>query len=57
MAERENKEQRRQRQSREVEESQKALRDSIAHTQELLDQSDEMLKRHRRESEDGEDGR
>lgn len=52
MTERESREQRRARQSREVEDSQKALRDSIANTQTLLDQSDEMIKRHRRESED-----
>lgn len=49
----ETREERRRRQTREVEESQKALRDSIAKTQSLLDQSDAMLKRHRRESEDG----
>lgn len=54
MAERESKDERRKRQAREVEESQKALRDSIAKTQSLLDQSDEMLRRHRRESDDEE---
>ncbi len=43
---------RRERQAREVEESQRELRESIAKTQRLLDQSDEMLKRHRREDEE-----
>jgi hypothetical protein len=37
------------RQAREVEQSQRELRDSISRTQRLLDQSDEMLKRHRQE--------
>lgn len=46
---RETKDQRRRRQAHEVEESQRGLRDSIKKTQDLLDQSDEMLKRHRRE--------
>ena len=45
---------RREQQTREVEESQDALRKSIAETQRLMDQSDEMLKRHRREAEDDE---
>ena len=52
MADRESKDQRRERQTREVEESQKALRESIAKTQTLLDESDEMLRRHRRESDE-----
>lgn len=56
MAERESKAEQRDRQSREVEASQQELRNSIAQTQHLLDESDEMLKRHRRECEaqDGE---
>lgn len=37
--------------AREVEQSQKDLRDSIAETQRLVDKSDEMLARHRRERE------
>ena len=45
----ESREQRRERQSREVEESQQALRESIEKTQELLDASETMLKRHRQE--------
>ena len=45
---------RRERQSREVEESQQALRQSIEKTQQLLDASESMLKRHRQERE-GED--
>lgn len=51
----ETREQRRERQARELQESQKALRDSIAKTQSLLDQSEEMLKRHRRESDEAGD--
>jgi hypothetical protein len=43
---------RRERQTREVEESQQELRDSIAHTEHLLSQSETMLKRHRRECDD-----
>ncbi|WP_167737368.1 hypothetical protein [Sphingomonas parva] len=47
----ETREERRERQSREVEESQQALRQSIEKTQKLLDESENMLKRHRRERE------
>lgn len=45
--------------AREIEESQKALRSSISEAQRLVDKSDEMLLRHRREQdeEDGEPGR
>lgn len=42
---------RRAQQAREVEESQAKLRASIAETERLMDASDEMLKRHRRELE------
>ena len=42
---------RREQQAREVEESQTALRKSIAETQLLVDKSEEMLERHRRERE------
>lgn len=42
---------RREQQAREVEDSQTALRNSIAETQRLVDLSDEMLERHRRERE------
>lgn len=42
---------RREQQAREVEDSQAALRKSIAETQRLVDESDLMLKRHRRERE------
>ncbi|HEY0011382.1 MAG TPA: hypothetical protein VGB79_00855 [Allosphingosinicella sp.] len=38
----------------EVEDSQRALRESIDATQRLLDASDAMLKRHRRECDDEE---
>lgn len=51
----ESKDQRRTRQNREVEESQQGLRDSIKKTQHLLDQSEEMLRRHRKEDEDAGD--
>ena len=40
---------RREQQAREVEESQAKLRANIAETQRLMDLSDEMLRRHRRE--------
>lgn len=42
---------RREQQAREVEESQTALRKSIAETRLLVDKSEEMLERHRRERE------
>lgn len=42
---------RREQQSREVEANQKALRESIAETERLVDESDEILRRHRREQE------
>ena len=51
----ESRDQRRHRQAREVEESQRGLRESIRKTQDLLDQSDEMIRRHRKEEEDGGD--
>ena len=41
-------------QAAEVEESQTALRESIAHTEHLVSKSDEMLERHRRERENDE---
>ena len=43
---------RRDQQAHEVEESQAKLRASIAETQRLMDESDEMMKRHRREREE-----
>ena len=55
MVDPENRRQRRERHTREVEEAQRGLRESIAKTQKLLDASDEMLKRHRRECESDED--
>lgn len=52
----ETREQRRHRQAHELEESQRGLRDSIRKTQDLLDQSDELIRRHRKEEQDaGED--
>jgi hypothetical protein len=44
---------RRDRQSAEIEISQAKLRDSIAETGRLVDESDKMLRRHRKECEDG----
>ena len=52
MADRKTRSERRDQQAREVEESQAKLRASIAETQRLMDASDEMLKRHRRELDD-----
>ena len=46
---------RREQQAREVEESQAKLRANIAETQRLMNQSDEMLRRHRRELEEDEE--
>ena len=43
---------RREQQAREVEESHAALRASIAQTQHLVVESDQVLKRHRRECEE-----
>lgn len=40
---------RREQQSREVEESQRGLRESIAETDRLVEESDAMLRRHREE--------
>ena len=49
MPDKEKRLQRREQHTREVEASQAALRKSIAETERLVDESDEMLKRHRRE--------
>ena len=49
MPDKEKRRQRREQHTREVEASQDALRKSIAETERLVDQSDAMLKRHRRE--------
>lgn len=51
----ESRDQLRNRQAREVQESQDALRESIAKTQDLLDESENMLKRHRRERDEAAD--
>lgn len=50
----ESREERRERQASEVEQSQRDLRASIDKTQQLLDQSEEMLKRHRDEDDEAE---
>ena len=47
--------QRRERQAREVQESQERLRESIANTQRLLEESNAMLQRHRQERESQDD--
>jgi hypothetical protein len=54
MADNESRKQRGERHEAEIEESQRALRDSISRTERLLNESDEMLKRHRREREEDE---
>lgn len=41
-------------QSREIEENQEALRRSIAETERLVSQSEDMLRRHRRERDEDE---
>ena len=51
MSDRKKRAERREQQAQKVEQSQAALRDSIVATQRLMDASDEMLKRHRRECE------
>lgn len=43
---------RREQQTREVEASQQAMRESIAETDRLVGESDEMLRRHRQERDD-----
>jgi len=55
MSDSETRSERRDRQTREVEDSQQELRVSIEKTQQLLDQSDAMLKRHRQECDDAGD--
>lgn len=55
MNEHENRKQMRERQAREVEESQRELRESIANTERLLTQSNDMLKRHGKEREEQDD--
>jgi hypothetical protein len=54
MADPETRIQRRERHAQDVEESQKQLRENIAKTNKLLDDSDKMLKRHRLECDDAE---
>lgn len=47
---------RRNQRNREVEDSQKAMRASTAETQRLMDESDKMIQRHRRECEEDDAG-
>ena len=51
----ETREERRNRHAHEVEESQRGLRESIRKTQDLLDQSDELIRRHRQEDDEASD--
>lgn len=51
MAEKISRSKRREQQAREVEESQQQLRDNIAEADRLVDESEEMLKRHQLERE------
>jgi hypothetical protein len=52
MPNKETRQRRRDDQAREVEESQQALRNSIDETRRLMDASDEMLRRHRKQCEE-----
>ena len=54
MPDRKTKAERRAQHTKEVEQSQAAMRLSISETQRLVDESDAMLRRHRREIEDDE---
>ena len=56
MAEREDRAARQNRHAEEVEKSHAALRNNIAEAGRLVDASDAMLKRHRKECEDDEEG-
>ncbi len=55
MADKDKRAQRHEQQAREIEASQAALRDSINETHRLVEASEEMLKRHRREREQDEE--
>ena len=52
MPDKKSKADRRAQQAREIEESQAALRSSIAETERLVSESDKMLRRHHKERED-----
>lgn len=52
MSDKKQRAERREQHSREVEASQKALRESIAETERLMGESEEMLRRHRKECDD-----
>jgi hypothetical protein len=52
MSDKKKRAERREQQSREVEASQKALRESIIETERLVGESEEMLRRHRKECDD-----
>ena len=54
MPERQKRRERRDQHAREVEAGQEALKQSIAETRRLVDESDEMLRRHRRECDEDE---
>ena len=56
MSDKKKRAERREQQSREVEASQKALRESITETERLVGESEEMLRRHRKECDDDDRG-
>ena len=56
MSDKKKRAERREQQSREVEASQKALRESITETERLVGESEEMLRRHRKECDDDDCG-
>ena len=52
MSDKKKRAERREQHSREVEASQEALRESIAETERLVEESEKMLRRHRKECDD-----
>jgi hypothetical protein len=54
MSDKKKRAERREQQSREVEASQRAMRESITETERLVGESEEMLRRHRKECDDDE---
>jgi len=56
MSDKKKRAERREQQSREVEASQRAMRESITETERLVGESEEMLRRHRKECDDDERG-
>jgi len=54
MSDKKKRAERREQQTREVEASQRAMRESITETERLVGESEEMLRRHRKECDDDE---